>query len=534
MIKKLCYLILLTTGLLACKKTGEEQPTINTPAEITSIAPKDPKPGDVVVITGKGFGTAMSDVKLSIANTVLTISSITNTEIRFSLPSGISEGQLMLLVKNIAALIKDPQGAKISPKPADLPAPTFQLIDPNKGKVGDVITVTGTGFSTTPAENKVSFTSATATSPVLGIIKSATATSIKVEVPVGSITGLVTVETKGITAVRAASFDGIFTVETSVPNNNGSGTVTYHDQLKTHAYFAANDNQGNWFTLNPTGSGHRFYKIIKINAAGTVTKTFEPAEFVAGATQLFINGITNDADGTIWVVAGLSKNTAGKLFKIVKNTEVPVFVKDITGGDLLGLDVSAHFFDFVVNSKKEVFFIDANYKVYNLSASGTIQLYINPWVDLVSSNPLSAIGLSFDAQDNLYLATINGGGKLNRIYKVTPAKAITPIYQATEYGFADGALAQAKFQQLGSIAVDQAGTTLYIADGHGFRLRKLDLATSTVSTLAGNGTPITTTSKMQGPALESVVGPAKISLSEAKKEIYLQNGSDYIYQIYHY
>lgn len=532
MIKKLCYLILFTTVLLACKKTDNE-PAVNTPAQVTSITPKDPKPGDVVVITGKGFGTAMADVKLTIGATTLTISSVSDNEIRFNLPSGISEGLLALTIKNIAALINDPQGAKISPKSADVPAPSFQLMDPNKGKVGDLITLTGTGFSTVITENKVNFTSATTGAVVAGIIKSATATTLKVEVPAGAATGLVAVESKGIAAVRPATFNGIFTVETTAPGNTGTGTISYYDQLKTHAYFAANDNQGNFFTLNPTGSGHRFYKIIRINAAGTVTKTFEPSEFVAGATQLFINGMTNDADGTIWIVAGLSKSTAGKLFKITKNTDVPVFVKDITGGDLQGLDVSEHFFDFVVNSKKEVFFVDANYKVYQLNASGAIQLYINPW-DLVTSGALSAIGLSFDAQDNLYMAAINGSAKLNRIYKVTPAKVITPIYQSTEYGFADGALAQAKFQQLGSIAVDQAGTTLYIADGHGFRLRKLDIATGTVTTVAGNGNPITTTSKMQGNALESVVGPAKISWSEAKKEIYLQNGSDYIYQIYRY
>lgn len=532
MIKKLLYVLLLIGVIAACKKNEQDKSNIEVQAEITSIQPKDPKPGAVVTISGKGFGTVAADVSVAIGSTKISINTVNDTEIHFTLPEGISEGLLVLKIKEIAAIIKDLEGAKISPKPAEKPIPTFVLLDPNKGKSGDVITITGTNFSSVLAENKVTFTAKTAGTTVTAVVMSATATVLKVEVPAQAATGLVAVEVKGISAVRPGNFDGIFTLETVV-ETGGQGTIAYFDKLKTHAYFAANDNQGNFFSLNPTGSGHRFYKVIRINTSGAVTKTFEPSDFIAGATQLFINGLTNDADGTVWIVAGLSKTTAGKLYKIVKNTDLPVFVKDITGGDLQGLDVSDHFYDFVVNSKKEVFFIDANYKIYNLNATGLIQLYINPW-DLVTSGALSAIGLSFDAHDNLFFAAINGNAKLNRIYKVSPAKVITPLYQATDYGFADGALAQSRFQQLGSIAVDQAGSTLYISDGHGFRLRKLDIASGNVTTIAGNGNPITTTSKMEGAALESAVSPAKISLSEAKKEIYLQNGSDFIYQIYRY
>ncbi|MES2457380.1 MAG: IPT/TIG domain-containing protein [Bacteroidota bacterium] len=532
MFKKLLYVLLLAAATVSCKKNEPAPDVQPVLPEISNIQPKDPKPGDVVTVTGKGFGTVTTDISLSIGSKVISINTVNDTEIRFTLPEGISEGLLSLIIKNIAAVLKDPAGAQIRPKPATQAVPIFQLIDANKGKVGDLVTLTGINFSTVIAENKVTFTSSAAGGLVTAVVSSATSTVLKVEVPTGTITGLVAIEVKGVSAVRPGTFNGIFTIETP-PQTDISGTIAYFDKLKTHAYFAANDDQGNLFTINPTGVGHRFYKIIRINAAGTVTKTFEPSEFVSGATQLFVNGITNDADGTIWVLAGLSKTSIGKLYKIVRNSDVPVYVRDITGGDLQGMDVAQHFFDFVVNSKKEVFFIDANYKIYHVAADGLIKLYINPW-ELITGKVLSAIGLSIDAQDNLFFAAINGPAKLNNLYKVSPAKVITPIYQSTEYGFADGAVAQSKFQQLGSIAVNQAGTSLYIADGHGFRLRKLDIGSGMVTTLAGNGAPITTSSKMEGPALESVVGPAKISLSETRREIYLQNGSDFIYQIYRY
>jgi hypothetical protein len=524
MIKQLVYVLLFIALTISCKKKDSEKVDPVKP-EITSIQPKDPKPGDIVKVYGKEFGTVVADVKLTIGSVPIAINTVSDTEISFTLPEGVSPGLLSVMIKSMEAAMKDPDGGQITPKPATGPVPSFQNMDPKIGKPGDLITITGTSFSTVASENKVTFTSATSRAVVDAVVKSATVTTLKIEVPAGISTGLVSIEVNGASAVRKTGFDGIFTLDNGTANLNAGTIAFFSSTFKTNSYFAANDE------LNLDGATHSTAKMLRINAEGAITKTFQASDFVEGATTLDINGITNDGDGTIWIVTGLSSYSAsGKLFKIVKNTDTPVFVRDITGGDIQGLDLTDHFQDFVVNSKHEIFFTDFKYKIYFISADGVIQQYINPW-DLTTG--LKATGLTIDEQDNLFFTAFNSPA-INRIYKISPTKTITALYQATEYGFADGSLEQARFNALGSIAVNKAGTILYIADNKGFRLRKLDLISNNVSTIAGTGKNLSYGSKMEGPALECTIAPAKISLSEAKKEIILQLGVNEWYQVYKY
>ncbi|HCC72146.1 MAG TPA: hypothetical protein DEQ09_13485 [Bacteroidales bacterium] len=69
--------------------------------------------------------------------------------------------------------------------------PTLISIDPSSGKVGSTVTINGTDFSTTPAENVVSFNGTEAT------VTDATTTTITTTVPAGATTGPVTVKVDG-------------------------------------------------------------------------------------------------------------------------------------------------------------------------------------------------------------------------------------------------------------------------------------------------------------------------------------------------
>jgi len=438
----------------ACKKDTPADPV--TPVDpiiedvkpiITSIQPKDPKAGDVVILKGESFGTTASDIKLAIGTKTLTIASVNETEIRFTIPADVSEGLLSLIVKGIQATVKDPEGATIKPKPEDVPV--------------------------TPVDPKVE-----------------------------------------------------------------EATLEIFEELKTHAYFAANDHQGNFYTLNTVGAGLRYYKLLRIDATGKITKTFEVSDFGYTTPTLVINGITNDSDGTIWIVtaleAGSLSRSEGKLFKLEKGKDKPEFVRDVIGKDNATLRLTEHFYDFVVNSKKEVFFIDNQYKIFKVPASGIVELYING-NDLITGINLLVNGLSVDQNDNIFFTGVNSTKKVNRIYQISPLKEITALYQSTETGFADGALAESKFTGLASIAVNLAGTHLYIADPLNYRIRMLDLTTSTVTTVAGNGKNISIGNDLKlngsGPALMATTAPAKLSLSETKKILYIQSGNDNWYQL---
>jgi YD repeat-containing protein len=83
---------------------------------------------------------------------------------------------------------------------------------PNRGPVNTTVTLSGTGFSTTPSQNTVKFNGITAT------VTSSTATSIVTKVPTGATTGPISVTTPTGSATSATNF--------VVAANSGAPTVT--------------------------------------------------------------------------------------------------------------------------------------------------------------------------------------------------------------------------------------------------------------------------------------------------------------------
>ncbi len=79
-------------------------------------------------------------------------------------------------------------------------------VAPLSGAVGATVTITGTGFSTTPSLNTVQFVGSSG--PVSAAVTSATATQLVVTVPTGALTGSITVSTPSDTAgtTTAAAF----------------------------------------------------------------------------------------------------------------------------------------------------------------------------------------------------------------------------------------------------------------------------------------------------------------------------------------
>lgn len=86
--------------------------------------------------------------------------------------------------------------------------PTIISFTPASGPIGTTVTITGTNFSPTPANNSVMFNGTTA------VVSASTTTSITVTVPTGATTGLITVTVAGNTATSATNF----TVTTGIGN----------------------------------------------------------------------------------------------------------------------------------------------------------------------------------------------------------------------------------------------------------------------------------------------------------------------------
>jgi len=78
--------------------------------------------------------------------------------------------------------------------------PTITSFTPTSGLVGTTVSIIGTNFSTTPANNTLQFNGTTA------VVTASTATSITTSVPTGATTGPITVTVAGNTATSSSNF----------------------------------------------------------------------------------------------------------------------------------------------------------------------------------------------------------------------------------------------------------------------------------------------------------------------------------------
>lgn len=275
----ICFLTVST--ITSCKKGS-----VTTPPElpiVTNVQPKNPKPGDVVNISGTGFGTTATDVKVTIGSQIITITSVTATEIKFTLPTGITAGDIAVAIKNIIASNIDPQKATITPQQTVLPVATITSINPTSGKVGDLVTITGTNFNTTLANDVVKFNGIATT------VIAATATSLTVNVPATATTGVVTLSVLGAAAISGSSF----TVNSSNGGSTGSavpyivsvgGTATFSKIASASSEIGAMvvDKKNNILYYSDFGGAPYFatykgtlYK-VKLDGSAPVVVTTDP------------------------------------------------------------------------------------------------------------------------------------------------------------------------------------------------------------------------------------------------------------------
>lgn len=186
---------------------------------ITSIFPVSSRIGDTVMISGTGFdGLNFETNKVSFVNRWYTgpglfeydsiqavIISATDTTIMAIVPVGASNGFISVSVDGEYATSINGVFYNI--------IPTLESFIPDNGYIGDTITITGTGFDAWHYwSNYVWFTNGNTTSTI-----SATPTSIRVVVPIGSITGPVTVFTSAPRTTSEFNFNVLPAIDFLVP-----------------------------------------------------------------------------------------------------------------------------------------------------------------------------------------------------------------------------------------------------------------------------------------------------------------------------
>jgi len=140
--------------------------------------------------------------------------------------------------------------------------PTITDFTPKSGPEGTEVTITGTNFSTTKADNVVKVRNTVAT------VSSASATQLKVTVPAGAQTGKITVAVDGETAASATDFtvtvadpdnespvmaDQEFTVPENITDADQIGQVEATDPEDDDLSFAMVTNDNDLFAVSDKG-----------------------------------------------------------------------------------------------------------------------------------------------------------------------------------------------------------------------------------------------------------------------------------------
>jgi hypothetical protein len=170
--------------------------TVYVVGTVSSISPICGPIGTLVKIVGSRFETIPTDnfvlFKGDEGNGLLvraTVSEATSSQLTVSVPEGAKTGEIYLSVFGTEKLNLEPQNTTM------FTISNFVLngYSPKSAKQGTSISITGSGFSTTIANNSVMFTGLGGTR-LVGNIVSASNTQIIVTVPLNAITGPISVK----------------------------------------------------------------------------------------------------------------------------------------------------------------------------------------------------------------------------------------------------------------------------------------------------------------------------------------------------
>jgi len=175
-----------------------------TDPTISSFSPTSGLIGITVTLNGTNFDTTPANNGVTFNGTAAVVTASTATSITTTVPVGATTGKISVTVNCVAV-----QSA------ADFTvggavAPTITSFAPVSGPVGTTVTITGTNFSSTPANNIVYFGATQA------VVTAATATQLTVTVPVGATYQPISVLVNGLLAYSSKPFITTFA---------GGGTV---------------------------------------------------------------------------------------------------------------------------------------------------------------------------------------------------------------------------------------------------------------------------------------------------------------------
>ncbi len=351
--------------------------------------------------------------------------------------------------------------------------PIISGFAPASARHGTTVTITGENFSTTRADNIVTFNN------VVAVVESSTETELKVTVPKNmECSGLLKVSLGGKVSVSSTSFTYIPTYNvTTLP------TGTSLDYPHGIAVDAAGDlyvsDQGN----------HVIRKITATGVITTIAGLGDAGHFADGpvetATFRYPEGLALDVSSNAIYV------TCERRIRKISGGTVTTLAGDGTDGLVDGAGGDAKFkspVGMAIDLAGNIYLCDqGNHRIRKVTPGGVVTTFAGSTAGLTNGTGTAAqfeypMGVALDANGNLYVAD----GENHCIRKITPAGVVT-IFAGSDsrvWGSDDGTGTQAKFMNPHGLVADGAGN-LYVADRGNRRIRKITPA-GVVSTIAGS------------------------------------------------
>lgn len=251
---------------------------------LVSFSPTSGPIGTAVNLVGTNFGPTPADNAVLFNTTTAVVTANTSTSIDTSVPAGATSGKIK--VTAYCTTLTSVADFTITGNP------TITSFTPTSGPVGATVTVNGTNFSTTPANNVVKFNGTTA------VVTTSTTTKITTSVPVGATTGRITVVVgSSATATSATNF-----------------TVTASPAPTITGFTPASGPQGATVTINGTNfSATPSVNDVKFNGVSAT---------VSSSTATTINTVVpvGATTGKITVTIGANTATSANDFTVTAST----------------------------------------------------------------------------------------------------------------------------------------------------------------------------------------------------------------------
>ena len=372
-------------------------------------------------------------------------------------------------------------------------------LSPTSGTPGTSVTVTGTGFNTAMASNKVLFNGKDAT------VTAASATELTVTVPADAGTGAVTVSVNGAAVVTGPVFTYVEPAKiTSVDKTEGAayaivaitGTGFGAAITDNHVYFNGKEATVSAATITkltvavPVAAGTGIIT-LSVNGAPAVTgpsftyvQSYVSTVFVGdgGGQSGLVNSIGTSARFSgiedIAFDAGDNLLIVDNGNHMIRKATPSAAVTSLIGtfdfyGPAFNGTISTTALNYPISIASDAtgsFYVGESFEVvHKVTSAGAASIIVLPalGVPVLTASPTS---MCADASGNIFIADYS----TNHILKISPSGVVSNFAgSATGVpGYADGTGADALFNSPRSITIDKTGN-LYVIDNVKQKIRKI-------------------------------------------------------------